>query len=370
MEFLQSENKNPEKTTLEEVLGGTSESSFGSEIYLRTIVDSCLDGITVLDEQGTFEFGNDSFFRIIGWPKEEIIGFHPKKIIPEDEYDLIVNRWCDVQEDIPYYFETKIKTMNGELKYVQVAHTLTTIKGEKKFVSVVRDITEFKKLEASLKESESKFRELFENADQPMYTHDLEGRFLSINKVGVRILGAPEEEIIGSNISKWLTPESYGLFKERVKKIHAGQPLEEPVIIEVICKNGEHRWGEIRTRLIKNNDKIIVHGIARDITENMLLKKELSRSNKHRKLLFHLIEGTRGGKTRALILKYLSNRSYNAHHIAKALDMDYKTIRHHLNVLIRNGVVIKTNVDGIALYSLSYNMELDLDVNSSKKFIK
>ncbi len=361
VEFFQS--KNPEKRPFEEVSEGTNRETFGSEIYLRTIIDSCLDGITVVDEQGRFEFGNGSFFRIIGWPKEEIIGFQFKKILPEDEYDSAIKHWRNVQEGIPDDFETRIKTKNGELRSVQVAHKLTTIKGDKKVISFTKDITELKKLESGLKESEAKFRELFENADDPMYTHDLEGHFLSINKVGARILGASEEEIIGSNISKWLTPESFGMFKERVKKIHAGQPLEEPVIIEVVCKNGEHRWGEIRTRLIRNNDKIIVHGIARDITENILLKKELNKSNKHRKLLFHLIEGTRGGKTRALILKYLSDKSFNAHQITKCLNMDYKTIRHHLNVLIRNGVVIKTNVGGIDLYSLSNATELDLDIN-------
>ncbi len=351
----------PEKSTLEEPLLEPSERSYESEKYLRMIIDSSPDGITVVDEQGRFEFGNDSFFRIIGWPREEIIGHQFKKIIPEDEYNLILQRWRDVQEGVPDDFETKIKTRSGEIKYVKVAHTLTTIKGEKKVVSVTKDITDYKKLESGLKESEAKYRELFENADDPMYTHDLEGRFLSINKVGLKILGASEEEVIGSDISRWLTPESYGLFRERVKKIQAGQPLEEPVVIEVVCKNGERRWGEVRTRLIRDGDKITVHGIARDITENMVLKQELKKSNKQRKLLCYLIEGTRGGKTRALVLKHLSERSYNAHQLAKAMKMDYKTIRHHLDVLIRNGIITKCHDGNYDLYFLSNNIKSNLN---------
>ena len=54
---------------------------FHHEEYLRIIVGSSLDGITVVDEQGKFEFANDSFFRIIEWPKEEIIGNNFLKII-------------------------------------------------------------------------------------------------------------------------------------------------------------------------------------------------------------------------------------------------------------------------------------------------
>ncbi len=333
----------------------------GNEEYLRMIVDSSPDGITVVDEQGRFEFVNDSFCRIIAWPKEEIIGQHFKKIIPEDECNFIIRQWRNVGEGVHDEFETKIITKSGEIKYVKVAHTLSTINGIKKIVSVTKDITDFKKYELSLKESEAKYRELFENADDPMYTHDLEGRFLSINKIGLKLLGGSEEEVIGSNVSQWLTQDSYNNFRERVKKILAGQPLEEPVVIEVVCKNGEHKWGDVRTRLIRSGDKIIVHGIARDITENMMLKQELNKSNKQRKLLCYLIEGTRGGKSRALILRHLIERSYNAHQLAKLLNMDYKTIRHHLEVLIKNGIITKSSDGYTDLYFLSKNVESNLN---------
>lgn len=69
---------------------------------------------------------------------------------------------------------------------------------------------------------------------------------------------------------------------------------------------------EIRTKGIKNDDGTIeVFGMAKDLTENVLLKKELNNSNKQKKLLSYLIEGTRGGKTRASILKYPVDRSFN-----------------------------------------------------------
>ena len=78
--------------------------------------------------------------------------------------DFIFMQWNNVQEGIPDEFETKIITKNGKIKYVKVAHALTKINGEKKVVSVIKDITENKKLELALKESEAKYRDLFENA--------------------------------------------------------------------------------------------------------------------------------------------------------------------------------------------------------------
>ena len=335
------------------------------EKYLRIIVESSLDGITVVDDKGRFEFANDSFFKIIEWPKEEIIGDYFLKIIPEEMNEFIFMQWKNVQEGIPDDFETKIITKSREIKYVIVAHTLTKINGENKVVSVVKDNTKPKKLELALKESEAKYRDLFENAQDAMYVVDTEGNFLKMNTVGLQALGYTREEFIGINISKLVTPESLTIVKERQKKRLRKELVTQTDVIEMICKNGEHRWVEVNSRDIKEGDTVIeIHGIARDITENIKLKKELNKSNNQRKLLCHLIEGSRGGKTRAKILKLLSEKSYNANQLAEALNMDYKTIRHHLNVLIKNRIITK-NIDGyIDLYNISKNVESDFkDVN-------
>jgi PAS domain S-box-containing protein len=213
-----------------------------------------------------------------------------------------------------------------------------------------------------LYQSEAKHRELFENAQDAIYVLDTEGYFLKMNQIGLRILGCPKEEVIGSNISKWLTQDSLKIVEDRRKKRRSGEIVNQTDILELVCKNDEHRWVEIKTRPIKDGNRTIeTHGIARDITENIRLKQELKKSNKQRKLLCYLIQGTRGGKTRASILKYLIDRSYNAHQLAKALNMDYKTIRHHLDVLVQHGIITRDNDGYIDLYFLSKDIELNLN---------
>jgi DNA-binding transcriptional ArsR family regulator len=129
-----------------------------------------------------------------------------------------------------------------------------------------------------------------------------------------------------------------------------------------VCKNGEHRWAEIKTRAIKDGDSPIeIHGIARDITENKRLKQELKESNKQLKLLWYLMTGTRGGSTRALIVNHLTGRPYNANQLSEALNLDYKTVRHHLDVLIKNGIITKGSGGYPAIYFLSKNMEANLN---------
>ncbi|MFU8766922.1 MAG: winged helix-turn-helix domain-containing protein [Candidatus Methanoperedens sp.] len=71
--------------------------------------------------------------------------------------------------------------------------------------------------------------------------------------------------------------------------------------------------------------------------------------------------GTRGGQTRALILKNLIDRPYNANQLSEAMGMDYKTIRHHLDVLIKNGVITMEGEKYGAMYFISKSMEANLD---------
>jgi DNA-binding transcriptional ArsR family regulator len=125
-----------------------------------------------------------------------------------------------------------------------------------------------------------------------------------------------------------------------------------------VCKNGEHRWVEINIRDIKDGE---IHGIARDITETKRLKNELKESNKQLKLLWYLIGGTRGGATRALILKQLVDKPHNANQIAEALNIDYKTVRHHLGVLVKNGIVTKESNGYTTIYFLSKDMKVNLN---------
>jgi DNA-binding transcriptional ArsR family regulator len=76
-----------------------------------------------------------------------------------------------------------------------------------------------------------------------------------------------------------------------------------------------------------------------------------------KKLLWHLVVGTRGGINRARILVLLKERPYNANSLASELGLDYKTVRHHLSVLRRNDLVMASEEDEYGtLYFLTPTM--------------
>ncbi len=75
-------------------------------------------------------------------------------------------------------------------------------------------------------------------------------------------------------------------------------------------------------------------------------------------LVWYLLAGTRGGETRALILVTLKKRPMNAHQLAKGLKLDYKTIQHHVRILVENNILTTINKGKYAAaYFISPEME-------------
>lgn len=251
-----------------------------SELYQRTVVNSSFDGIFVVDDEGKFEYGNKSFFNILGWHEDELIGGNFMKVIPEDMHEFMLGKWDEIQNGIEIPYETKIITKNGETRSLYVSHSKTEMKGKAKYVVVIKDITDYKKLILDLKESEVKYRELFENAQDPMYIHDTQGFITSMNDVGCRLLGCDSrDEVAGTYFSQWLTPESFEYAQKTLIQHITGQQVEQPIVLEVVCRNGEHKWAEIKNRVITDGGTITgIHGIARDITEKKELEQQLKES--------------------------------------------------------------------------------------------
>ncbi len=80
-----------------------------------------------------------------------------------------------------------------------------------------------------------------------------------------------------------------------------------------------------------------------------------------KKVLWWLILGTRGGINRARIIKSLKERPYNAHQLAELLDLNYRTIRHHVDTLEESGLVESAGEKYGKIYFLTDNMENNYD---------
>jgi PAS domain S-box-containing protein len=165
-------------------------------------------------------------------------------------------------------FQFRIRDKKGDYRWIET--DLTPVKsGKKKAIGIrgiSRDITERKSMSDRIKESEEKFRDLFENASDAIWTADTKGRYISVNRQFRNLLGFKKEELIGKKSIYLVAPESREKSIENYKKTLAGKSTEYEVT--VLNKKGERRIHLERLRSLREKDRIVgVQGIGRDITE-------------------------------------------------------------------------------------------------------
>ena len=129
--------------------------------------------------------------------------------------------------------------------------------------------------DAALLKSEERFRELFENANDIIYTLDAEANLTSINKAGERILGYTREELLARPAPNLFTPED----TEKVRNIQLSRERGAPVTayeIEVVTRDGHRLTLEVSSRFIQEGNPLAgVQGIARDVTERRLAENRI-----------------------------------------------------------------------------------------------
>ena len=141
--------------------------------------------------------------------------------------------------------------------------------------ATMQDIGERKRTEEALIQSEQRFRDLFENASDVIYTADFNGNFTSLNRSGERMTGYTREEALHLNFSQVVSPETFKLVQEMTarKLTSCDETVYE---LEMLKKGGEPLLVEVSSRAIYKNGKPVgIQGIGRDITQRKQVEAEL-----------------------------------------------------------------------------------------------
>jgi PAS domain S-box-containing protein len=132
----------------------------------------------------------------------------------------------------------------------------------------------------ALRTSEERYRSLVENANDVVYTHDLEGNLTSFNRAGEVLLGYSRYEVLGKNIQRLLAPEYVERVRQALERGKAGEE-QAPMEVHILGRDGRRLILEINARLIYQDGRPAgVHGIARDVTERRHLEDQLRQAQK------------------------------------------------------------------------------------------
>jgi diguanylate cyclase (GGDEF)-like protein/PAS domain S-box-containing protein len=241
-----------------------------SEARYRQLYENANDIIYVHDLDGNYLSINGVAERVLGYSHDEAISLNMVDIVSPDHLGF-------VQENLEKklsglapqtVYELDCRRKDGTIITLEVNSSVIMQDGRAIAVQgIAREITERKQAEEALRKSEERYRDLFENANDLIYTHDLDGNFTSLNRAGELITGYTRDEAIGMNICSVVAPE----FIDAARTMTAKKLVDErPTTyeLEIVSKRGERVTLELSTRLIVSGDglPIGVQGLGRDIT--------------------------------------------------------------------------------------------------------
>ena len=266
-----------------------------SEQKYRTLFDSATDGIFVLDHDGKFIDINRTGYTRLGYTKQEMLSLHISQLDPTEFAAAVPGRLAQVARQGEAVFESAHKRKDGSVMQVEVNTRLIEYDGRKAYFSIIRDITERKKMESALRESEERLQFMMSNSPAVIYTCRPSGDFGAtfITRNVVHQLGYTAEEFL-ANPGFWAArihpddaPRVFaGLSALFAKGSHAHE-------YRFRHKDGTWRWMHDELKLVRdgNREPVEILGSWVDITDRKLAEENLGQRTRGLSMLLEVSRG-------------------------------------------------------------------------------
>src|SRR5919204_2000356 len=184
-----------------------------SEARWRSIVESAVDGIVVIDVRGRIEAFNPAAERLFGYRKADVVGRNVSMLMPapyRDEHDDYLARYLQTghAKIIGIGREVTGRRADGSTFPLHLSVGEMSVNGERKFTGILHDLSERVKLEERLRTSEARWRSVVESAVDGIIVIDARGRIEAFNPAAERLFGYTESEVLGQNVNI-LMPSPY-----------------------------------------------------------------------------------------------------------------------------------------------------------------
>ncbi len=146
-------------------------------------------------------------------------------------------------------------------------------------IAILQDETGRHSAEEALRGSEERYRELFENANDVIFLHDLKGKIIAVNRAAEYLTGYSRSEVVGQEFQELIAPEARHQTQDNIRA-HLGGSATQHYELPILSKFGTRRFLEVSTRIIyRRGNPVGVQGIGRDITERKLAQQRLLESS-------------------------------------------------------------------------------------------
>jgi PAS domain S-box-containing protein len=233
--------------------------------------------VFLTDTEGTIEYVNSSFERITGYSETEAVGQNPR-ILKSGEMDdaYYEELWESLLGGEVWEEEVVNRQKSGELytAHQTIAPIFDSASNPTGFLAIQADITEHKRRERKIRESERTYRDLFDGINDAVFIHTPDGEFLSINETACNRLGYSEAELLELSPADIDSSDHEDKVRERIEKIQVEGSLTFESVH--VTATGEQIPVEIGASIIEYFGDEAILSIARDISEQKEKEQELT----------------------------------------------------------------------------------------------
>ncbi len=251
-----------------------------SEERYRRLVEESFDGIFI-HKDGKIEFANSRLHEMLGYEVGELEGAIHLVIYPPDERQRIHERCLSRMrgEPVPFQYEVRLQRNDGSIFDTELTARIVGFAGESAAQVCLRDISERKRAEQALRESEEKYRLVVENAGDAVVVLQ-NGIFKFINPRAIQIAGYSDEDLKSKPFLDFVHPEDKQTVALRYAERLQGAYLQEAFPFRVITKDGRTIWVEAKSVLISWNGTPATLNFLSDITTKRRIEEELLKIEK------------------------------------------------------------------------------------------
>ena len=274
-----------------QMIDDLQESTVSKE-YVENIINSMIDTLIVLTPEGKIQKVNQATCDLLGYKAEELIGQPFRKIFK-----------IEAEKDEQKHYEkqrTELEHLSQGGSIQEIKRTYIAKDGSnipilfsgsdirdrndqvQGIVCVALDITDRKRAEDAIKDSEARYRQMVENVPTGIYEMDIEAsKFTKVNDVICDVLGYSEDELLAINPMDIFTEDSKKLIIERTEIAKDREMVAPTVEYKIKTKDGREIWALVNSKITYKNGKP-VHAlvVAQDITERKTLEAQLVSAQK------------------------------------------------------------------------------------------
>lgn len=229
--------------------------SNGEQDRYRLVFEHAMEAIFIAQDQ-VIKFANHQTELLTGYDEKEVLTIPFISVIHLDDRRLVYERHQKrvAGGQAPDVYSFRVITKQGEVRWVELKVVPVMWEGKPATLNFMADISDRKRAEEALKESETRYRHIFENAAEGIFQTTAEGRLVRANPAFARMFGygsSAEVEAAVTNIGEQLYADPAAR-KEFITRLLAEGTVRR-FEVEAVRKNGEHFWVSVNARALRDD---------------------------------------------------------------------------------------------------------------------